>query len=69
MSDEDGVRRIIKQQALSLLTFFPHLNVFLTSNIFPPGLLDGPRIAVKLSFPRLFKQKELRGGKTKNNQS
>ena len=41
------------------LTLFPHLDILLTGHVFPPGLLDGPGVAVKLALPRLFQQKEL----------
>lgn len=47
----------------SSLTFFPHLDVLLAGNILPPGLLDGPGIAVKLAIPRLLQQEELQGQK------
>lgn len=41
------------------LTLFPHLDILLAGHVFPPGLLDGPGVAVKLALPRLFQQKEL----------
>lgn len=43
------------------LTFFPHLDVLLAGHILPPGLLDGPGVAVKLAIPCLLQQEELRG--------
>lgn len=49
----------MNQLDVASLTFFPHLDVLLASHIFPPGLLDGPGVAVKLALPCLFQQKEL----------
>lgn len=43
------------------LTFFPHLDVLLAGHVLPPGLLDGPGVAVKLALPGLLQQEELQG--------
>lgn len=47
--------------AAASLTFFPHLDVLLAGHVLPPGLLDGPGVAVELALPGLLQQKELRG--------
>lgn len=48
--------------AAASLTFFPHLDVLLAGHVLPPGLLDGPGVAVELALPGLLQQKELQGG-------
>lgn len=52
METEDG-------RCYTSLTFFSHLHIFLAGDVFPPGFLDGPGVAVKLALPRLFQQKQL----------
>lgn len=47
--------------AAASLTFFPHLDVLLAGHVLPPGLLDGPGVAVELALPGLLQQKELQG--------
>lgn len=60
-SERQAGRQTEKQRCkdVTSLTFFPHLDILLAGQVFPPGFLDGPGIAVKLALPSLFQQKEL----------